>query len=324
MTEPGLRERKKARTRQVIADAAARLFAQRGYEQVAVSDVAREAEVSEQTVYNYFQTKEQLVTDRDQLIQDELSRLIRTRAPGTTPAAAIREYVLEHRRGNPPHSRRTVARRARLPGRYQPYRPPARPGDVRPPGRRPRHRPRRDRHSGTRDRKTPGNRAQPASSTSSSPRPDTVPARARARTRSPTSCGQPSKRSSTTSTPGFPQPRTRTTETARPRLKAPHHLSRPGRQKALPKANHREKLPGQAARDRGTPAFRTGEFRPRRQRPGPASGRGGCVPQPSRPRCTGSWRPLPAVRPLPGPVSWDCWKGRLVPRPRALTRSRSG
>jgi AcrR family transcriptional regulator len=57
--------------------------------------VAREAEVSEQTVYNYFQTKEQLVTDRDQLIQDELSRLIRARAPGTTPAAAIREFVLD-------------------------------------------------------------------------------------------------------------------------------------------------------------------------------------------------------------------------------------
>ena len=95
MTTPGLRERKKARTRQVIADAAVRLFAERGYERVAVSEVAREAEVSEQTVYNYFQTKEQLVTDRDQLVQDELSRMIRTRAPGTTPAAAIREYVLD-------------------------------------------------------------------------------------------------------------------------------------------------------------------------------------------------------------------------------------
>ena len=95
MTDPGLRERKKARTRQVIADAAARLFAQRGYERVAVADVARAAEVSEQTVYNYFQTKEQLVTDRDQLVQDELSRLIRTRAAGTTPAAAIREFVLD-------------------------------------------------------------------------------------------------------------------------------------------------------------------------------------------------------------------------------------
>ena len=95
MTEAGLRERKKARTRRAIADAAARLFAERGYEQVAVSDVAREAEVSEQTVYNYFQTKEQLVTDLDQEFQDQLSRLIRTRAPGTTPAAAIRELVLD-------------------------------------------------------------------------------------------------------------------------------------------------------------------------------------------------------------------------------------
>jgi AcrR family transcriptional regulator len=94
MTTPGLRERKKARTRQVIADAAARLFAERGYERVAVSDVARAAEVSEQTVYNYFQTKEHLVIDRDQQIQDELSWLIRARAPGTTPAAAVRDFVL--------------------------------------------------------------------------------------------------------------------------------------------------------------------------------------------------------------------------------------
>ena len=95
MTEPGLRERKKARTRQAIAAAAARLFAEHGYEQVAVSDVAREAEVSEQTVYNYFQTKEQLVTDYDQQVQLELSGLIRARAPGTTPAAAIRHFVLD-------------------------------------------------------------------------------------------------------------------------------------------------------------------------------------------------------------------------------------
>jgi AcrR family transcriptional regulator len=94
MTDVGLRERKKARTRQVIAAAAARLFAEHGFEQVSVADVAREAEVSEQTVYNYFQTKDQLVTDRDQLVQDELVRLIRARPAGTTPAAAIRGFVL--------------------------------------------------------------------------------------------------------------------------------------------------------------------------------------------------------------------------------------
>jgi AcrR family transcriptional regulator len=94
VTSPGLRERKKARTRQLIADTAARLFAERGYEHVAVTDVAREAEVAEQTVYNYFPTKEQLVTDREQQVQDRLGDLIRSRPPGVTPAAAIREFVL--------------------------------------------------------------------------------------------------------------------------------------------------------------------------------------------------------------------------------------
>jgi AcrR family transcriptional regulator len=95
MPEPGLRELKKARTRRLIADTAARLFAERGYEQVAVSDVAREAEVAEQTVYNYFATKEQLVIDRDQLVQDRLCDLIVSRSAGATPAAAVRDFVLE-------------------------------------------------------------------------------------------------------------------------------------------------------------------------------------------------------------------------------------
>ena len=95
MPDPGLRELKKARTHRHIADTAARLFAERGYEQVAVSDVAREAEVAEQTVYNYFPTKEQLVLDRDRLVRDRLSDLIRSRPPGMTPSAAVRDFVLD-------------------------------------------------------------------------------------------------------------------------------------------------------------------------------------------------------------------------------------
>jgi AcrR family transcriptional regulator len=94
MPELGLRERKKARTRHLIAAVAARLFAEHGYEQVSVSDIAREAEVAEQTVYNYFQTKEQLVTDRDQQISDRMVDLIKTRAPGVSAAAAVRDFVL--------------------------------------------------------------------------------------------------------------------------------------------------------------------------------------------------------------------------------------
>jgi AcrR family transcriptional regulator len=90
----GLRERKKQRTRQLIADTAAALFAERGYEHVAVSDVARAADVSEPTVYNYFPTKERLVLDRDEEISDHLTRLIKTRSPGVSPAAAIRQEAL--------------------------------------------------------------------------------------------------------------------------------------------------------------------------------------------------------------------------------------
>ena len=95
MATTGLRDLKKARTRRLIAETAARLFAERGYERVAVSDVAREAEVAEQTVYNYFPTKERLVTDREEQVQDRLCDLIRSRPPGVTPAAAIRGFVLE-------------------------------------------------------------------------------------------------------------------------------------------------------------------------------------------------------------------------------------
>jgi AcrR family transcriptional regulator len=94
MATTGLRELKKARTRRLIADTAARLFAERGYEHVAVTDVARAAEVAEQTVYNYFPAKEQLVTDREEQIQDRLCELIRSRPPGVTPAAAVRDFVL--------------------------------------------------------------------------------------------------------------------------------------------------------------------------------------------------------------------------------------
>ena len=42
--------------------------------------------MAEQTVYNYFPAKEQLVTDRDQQVQDRLSNLIRSRPPGVTAA----------------------------------------------------------------------------------------------------------------------------------------------------------------------------------------------------------------------------------------------
>ena len=75
--EVGLRERKKQRTYQVIADSAWRLFAERGFEQVPVAEIARQAEVSEATVFNYFPTKEELVFGRMEAFEQELLDTIR-------------------------------------------------------------------------------------------------------------------------------------------------------------------------------------------------------------------------------------------------------
>lgn len=56
----GLRELKKEQTRQLIAGTAWRLFADRGFDEVSVAEIAREAQVAEATVFNYFRTKEDL------------------------------------------------------------------------------------------------------------------------------------------------------------------------------------------------------------------------------------------------------------------------
>lgn len=91
----GLRERKKARTCGHIADTAARLFAEHGFEAVSVVEVARAAEVSEATVYNYFPTKEDLVYQRLESFEAAMMEAVRSRPPGLSVLDAVRDFVLE-------------------------------------------------------------------------------------------------------------------------------------------------------------------------------------------------------------------------------------
>src|SRR6478736_9056456 len=85
-----LRDRKKRHTRESIAAAAAALFAVEGYDGVTVADVARAADVSEQTVYNYFPVKENLVFDRaDEMIAGLLDR-VRGRTADESVVDAVR------------------------------------------------------------------------------------------------------------------------------------------------------------------------------------------------------------------------------------------
>ncbi|MFF9482417.1 TetR/AcrR family transcriptional regulator [Streptomyces sp. NPDC014733] len=88
-----LRERKKRRTRQRISGEASRLFVERGFEQVTVAEVARAAEVSAMTVFNYFPRKEDLFLDRVPEATEMLVRAVRDREPGETPLAALRRLA---------------------------------------------------------------------------------------------------------------------------------------------------------------------------------------------------------------------------------------
>jgi AcrR family transcriptional regulator len=91
--ELGLRERKKQRTRQLIADTARALFAERGFEAVPVAEVARAAEVSEATVFNYFPTKEDLFYSGLEAFEEDLLSAIREREPGETVLDAFARFV---------------------------------------------------------------------------------------------------------------------------------------------------------------------------------------------------------------------------------------
>jgi AcrR family transcriptional regulator len=95
--QPGLRERKKQRMREHLAETARRLFAERGFERVTVAEIAREADVSEQTVFNYFPTKEDLVYWRLGSFEEELLAAVRDREPGEPALTAFKRFLLAQR-----------------------------------------------------------------------------------------------------------------------------------------------------------------------------------------------------------------------------------
>jgi AcrR family transcriptional regulator len=93
VTTEGLRERKKRRTHEAIADAAMRLFGERGFDEVTVEEVAEAADVSRKTVFNYFPAKEDLVFRAGVERRAELVAAIRARPPGASFVEPFRAYT---------------------------------------------------------------------------------------------------------------------------------------------------------------------------------------------------------------------------------------
>jgi AcrR family transcriptional regulator len=90
-SRPGLRERKKAKTKAIMQEQALRLFAKQGYDGTSVEQIAEAAEVSPSTFFRYFPTKEAVV------LHDTLDPLIienfRSQPPGINTVQALRSAL---------------------------------------------------------------------------------------------------------------------------------------------------------------------------------------------------------------------------------------
>jgi AcrR family transcriptional regulator len=94
MTAPsGRRERKKAATRQKIADTALRLFLERGYDAVGIREVAAEADVAVTTLFSHFASKEALVFEQDEDFEQRLTQAVIGRVPHEPLIPALRREI---------------------------------------------------------------------------------------------------------------------------------------------------------------------------------------------------------------------------------------
>ncbi|GAA0590852.1 TetR family transcriptional regulator [Kutzneria viridogrisea] len=93
---PGLRERKKAATREALSWAAVRLTVQRGLDNVLVEDIANEVGVSSRTFNNYFASKADAITWRHLNRMRQILATLRERPADEPVWQSATEAVLAH------------------------------------------------------------------------------------------------------------------------------------------------------------------------------------------------------------------------------------
>src|SRR5437879_13599892 len=92
--QPGLRERKKQRTRETIARAAHELFAERGYHATTLPDIAEAADVSTRTIFAYFPSKEDILFSDFALMREALAQALAARPDGEDALETVRKVIL--------------------------------------------------------------------------------------------------------------------------------------------------------------------------------------------------------------------------------------
>jgi TetR/AcrR family transcriptional regulator, regulator of mycofactocin system len=94
-TDPGLRERKKLRTREAIIDAALKLFEERGFEHTTIADIAEAADIAPRTFFGYFPSKEDVVFADFPEVVDRLEARLDGRPADETTIDALRAWLGE-------------------------------------------------------------------------------------------------------------------------------------------------------------------------------------------------------------------------------------
>jgi AcrR family transcriptional regulator len=84
-----LRDRKRARTRQALVDAATELFERNGYEQTTIADITAAAEIGTRTFFGYFASKEELLFPESDARVRATVDAIASRHPGEGPAEVL-------------------------------------------------------------------------------------------------------------------------------------------------------------------------------------------------------------------------------------------
>jgi AcrR family transcriptional regulator len=90
----GLRERKKQETREALTRAALELFAERGYDETTLAEIAEAAGVSTRTIFAYFPGKEDILFCTTQTMLDALAAALADRPAGMDALTALREFIL--------------------------------------------------------------------------------------------------------------------------------------------------------------------------------------------------------------------------------------
>jgi AcrR family transcriptional regulator len=86
-------QRRKRRTREAIQKAAFELFAERGYRETTINDIAERADVAPRTVTVHFPAKEELLLDAEPFSLDSLSERLSSRRPNESALEALRDWM---------------------------------------------------------------------------------------------------------------------------------------------------------------------------------------------------------------------------------------